>query len=119
MNINDIIPYLQYEIISWYLYLALHFTILFKGQFLPASERCDDPLLAVLESPSIVHLLLEQMFMHTKNSSASNEGVESSLAPDHSTSDKDIAGENNSPPTISKKEDDTGGGKIFQLFTNS
>ena len=57
--------------------------------------------------------------MHTKNSSASNEVVESSLAPDHSTSDKDIAGENNSPPTISKKEDDTGGGKIFQPFTNS
>ena len=88
---------------------------MFKGQFLPASERCDDPLLAVLESPSIVHLLLEQMFMHTKNSSASNEGVEASLAPDHSTSDKDIAGDNNSPPTISKKEDDTGGGKIFNL----
>ena len=57
--------------------------------------------------------------MHTKNSSASNEVVESSLAPDHSTPDKDTAGENNSPPTVSKKEDDTGGGKIFQPFTNS
>ena len=91
-----------------------------KGQFLPASERCDDPLLAVLESPSIIHLLLEQMFMHTKNSPASNEIVESSLAPDHSTSDKDKdkAGENSTPPTISKKEDDTGGGKIFQPFPN-
>ena len=98
---------------------SITFHPFFKGQFLPASERCDDPLLAVLESPSIVHLLLEQMFMHTKNSSASNEVVEASLAPDHSTPDKDIAGENNSPPTISKKEDDTGGGKIFQPFTNS
>ena len=32
------------------------------GQYMPASERCNDPLLATLESPATVELLLNTMF---------------------------------------------------------
>ena len=34
----------------------------YASQDVPASERCDDPLLAVIESPSTVSLILDTMF---------------------------------------------------------
>ena len=46
------------------------------AQYVPASERCDDPLLAVLESPSTVTLVLDTMFKHIdaeKSAAAADE----------------------------------------------
>ena len=79
------------------------------GQFLPASERCDDPLLAVLESPSTVNLILDQMFMHIKPSP--NLDTSSPVSTPEQHNDKI-----NSPtkPDTSEdhanEEDDAGGG---------
>ena len=80
------------------------------GQFLPASERCDDPLLAVLESPSIVHLLLHQMFMHIKCSSKLDKMTPDSEQPISQTSSPPKEDTVQDPPN---EEDDAGGGIII------
>ena len=83
------------------------------GQFLPASERCDDPLLAVLESPSTVQLILDQMFMHIRPLSI----VDASTSP-VTTSEQQID-KINSPTTadtsqgLANEEDDAGGGRYI------
>ena len=84
--------------------------ILNLGQFLPASERCDDPLLAVLESPSIVHLLLDQMFMHIKCSSKLDQLTTDSEQPISQTSSPP---KENTPKDPPNEEDDAGGGNII------
>jgi hypothetical protein len=40
------------------------------GQYMPASERCNDPLLATLENPLTVELLLNTMFSNPSPDSA-------------------------------------------------
>ena len=69
--------------------------------------------MAVLESPSTVHLLLDQMFMHIKCSSKSES--------DKSNSSREVNSENSSASSkedmqSSSNENDAGGGTyIFTL----
>ena len=81
------------------------------GQFLPASERCDDPLLAVLESPSTVHLLLDQMFMHIKCSNYKESDKSETLVECKSEDNTSPPDENNMQN--SSNVDDAGGGNSF------
>ena len=79
------------------------------GQFVPASERCDDPLLAVLESPSTVHLVLNQMFLNIKPSTNTATSPVKTL---------DEAVEPTKPENVSHegaKEEDDGGGRYKKI----
>jgi len=82
-----------------------------SGQFLPASERCDDPLLAVLESPSTVHLLLDQMFMHIKCSPDNSQTNKPNSSSEVKAGDN-ISLSNENTMQTSLNEDDAGGGIV-------
>ena len=84
------------------------------GQFLPASERCDDPLLSVLVSPSTVHLLLDQMFMHIKCSSNVKESDKSETLVEVKSEDTSSPPDENIMQN-SSNADDAGGGNCFTL----
>ena len=86
-------------------------SLICSGQFLPASERCDDPLLAVLESPSTVHLLLDQMFMHIKCSPNNSQTNELNSSSEVKTGDN-ISPSNEKTMQTSLNEDDAGGGIV-------
>ena len=51
----------------------IHF---YNFQYMPASDRCEDRLLATLENPSTVELLLNTMFGSPTNDSSSSSSCE-------------------------------------------
>ena len=87
----------------------------FSGQFLPASERCDDPLLAVLESPSTVHLLLDQMFMHIKCSSSKSESDKSNSSGEVNSVNSSASSKEDNMQSSSNENDAGGGNNIFTV----
>ena len=94
-----------------------HCTLIpFSGQFLPASERCDDPLLAVLESPSTVHLLLDQMFMHIKCSSSKSESDKSNSSGEVNSVNSSASSKEDNMQSSSNENDAGGGNYIFTII---
>ena len=90
--------------------------LIYSGQFLPASERCDDPLLAVLESPSIVQLLLDQIFMHTKSSLRADGLKTSQSISEQPISKNDSSVKVDTSEVPASEEDDAGGGKHIKYI---